>query len=169
MGHRDSSAQHGGHSGVCAAGRGAAETVAAPLIDQVNQINGIKREKRSAGAWVLLLFVRMYVVFLSPFFGCACKFYPSCSNYAYEAVARHGASKGAGLAIKRLLRCRPFTKGGYDPVPEILYGEDALQEPKSADVSGLEIASRPGAHRPTQPVVAETWSAAGTLGVERRL
>ena len=73
---------------------------------------------KSAGAYALLFLVRFYQIFLSPFFGGACKFQPSCSNYAYEAVARHGAWRGIVLAVKRLLRCRPFTMGGFDPVPE---------------------------------------------------
>ena len=47
-----------------------------------------------------------------------CKYYPSCSNYAQEAVQKHGARRGAWLALKRLGRCRPFVKGGFDPVPE---------------------------------------------------
>jgi hypothetical protein len=62
--------------------------------------------------------VRFYKIFLSPFLGGACKFYPSCSNYAYEAIARHGARRGIVLALKRLGRCRPFTQGGFDPVPD---------------------------------------------------
>jgi len=62
--------------------------------------------------------IRFYILLLSPFFGGACKFYPSCSNYAYEAIARHGAQRGCLLAMKRLLRCHPFKKGGFDPVPE---------------------------------------------------
>ncbi|HXX21176.1 MAG TPA: membrane protein insertion efficiency factor YidD [Candidatus Acidoferrum sp.] len=73
---------------------------------------------KSAGAFALLFLVRCYMVFLSPFFGGACKFHPSCSHYAYEAIARHGARRGVALAVKRLLRCRPFTMGGFDPVPE---------------------------------------------------
>jgi putative membrane protein insertion efficiency factor len=60
----------------------------------------------------------VYQVFLSPFFGGACKFYPSCSNYAYQAIARHGARRGFALAFGRLLRCRPHTTGGFDPVPD---------------------------------------------------
>jgi putative membrane protein insertion efficiency factor len=71
-----------------------------------------------AGKWVLLLLIRFYIVCLSPLFGGACKFYPSCSNYAWEAIERHGARRGAVLAVKRLLRCHPFTKGGVDLVPE---------------------------------------------------
>ncbi|HKV05258.1 MAG TPA: membrane protein insertion efficiency factor YidD [Candidatus Acidoferrales bacterium] len=81
---------------------------------------------KSAAAWLLLLFVRFYIVFLSPFFGGACRFHPSCSNYAHEAIARHGARRGAALAIWRLLRCNPFTKGGFDPVPEEFHGEAAI-------------------------------------------
>lgn len=76
----------------------------------------------SSGASLLLLLVRLYMVLLSPFFGGACKFYPSCSNHAYEAIARHGARRGVVLALKRLLRCRPFTKGGFDPVPDDVAG-----------------------------------------------
>ena len=73
---------------------------------------------RSAGAWVLLALIRMYQIFLSPFLGGACKYHPSCSRYAHEAVQKHGARRGAWLALKRLGRCRPFVKGGFDPVPE---------------------------------------------------
>jgi putative membrane protein insertion efficiency factor len=72
----------------------------------------------SVARWLLLLLVRFYQIFFSPFLGGACKFYPSCSRYAQEAIATHGARRGAWLALKRLLRCRPFTKGGFDPVPE---------------------------------------------------
>jgi uncharacterized protein len=72
----------------------------------------------SAARSALLVLIRVYMILLSPFFGGACKFEPSCSNYAYEAIARHGAGRGLVLAMKRLLRCRPFTVGGYDPVPE---------------------------------------------------
>jgi len=73
---------------------------------------------KSAAAWTLLLLVRCYIAFLSPIFGGACRFYPSCSNYAAEAIARHGARRGLSLAVRRLLRCNPFTKGGFDPVPD---------------------------------------------------
>ena len=75
---------------------------------------------RSLGAWILLAFLRFYIVCLSPVLGGACKFYPSCSNYAVEAVTKYGARRGFVLAAKRLLRCRPFTQGGFDPVPDDL-------------------------------------------------
>ncbi len=67
---------------------------------------------------LLLAAIRSYQVFLSPLMGAACKFHPSCSRYAAEAITRHGARRGAWLALRRLLRCRPFSPGGYDPVPE---------------------------------------------------
>jgi hypothetical protein len=79
----------------------------------------MKTKERSWGVWVSLALVQFYRTFLSHFFGGACKFYPSCSKYAQEAIARHGARHGIVLALKRLGRCRPFTKGGFDPVPEI--------------------------------------------------
>jgi len=62
--------------------------------------------------------VRAYQLLLGPFLGGACRFYPSCSNYAMQALERHGARRGAALAAKRLLRCHPFTQGGVDLVPE---------------------------------------------------
>ena len=68
--------------------------------------------------WLALFSVRIYQIFLGPFFGGACKFSPSCSRYAYEAIERFGARRGAWLAMKRVIRCRPFTQGGYDPVPD---------------------------------------------------
>jgi putative membrane protein insertion efficiency factor len=67
---------------------------------------------------VLLWMVRFYQQYLSPLKGGpTCRFYPSCSHYAYEAIERHGAIKGSYLALKRVLRCHPFHPGGYDPVP----------------------------------------------------
>ncbi|MBI1749485.1 MAG: membrane protein insertion efficiency factor YidD [Acidobacteria bacterium] len=69
-------------------------------------------------AAALLFAVRAYQALLGPFLGGACRFYPSCSNYAIEAIERHGARRGAALAVKRLLRCRPFSQGGVDLVPE---------------------------------------------------
>jgi putative membrane protein insertion efficiency factor len=86
------------------------------LADVKNDARGVGA--RSVGAWILLALIQLYKIFLSPFFGGACKYYPSCSNYAQEAVQKHGARRGAWLALKRLGRCRPFVKGGFDPVPE---------------------------------------------------
>ncbi len=67
--------------------------------------------------WVMLLLIRFYRRFISPLFPPTCRFYPSCSAYALEAVERHGAVRGGWLAVKRISRCHPFHPGGYDPVP----------------------------------------------------
>jgi hypothetical protein len=67
---------------------------------------------------VLLVLIKLYQWCLSPFFGGQCRFYPSCSAYAAEAIDTHGALKGTWLAILRLLRCHPWHPGGVDPVPK---------------------------------------------------
>lgn len=61
--------------------------------------------------------IRAYQLVLSPFIGNQCRFHPSCSNYALEAVEAYGALRGSWLAAKRLGRCHPFNPGGFDPVP----------------------------------------------------
>ena len=67
---------------------------------------------------LLLLAIRLYQLCLSPFVGGQCRFYPSCSVYAAEAVDAHGALRGGWLALRRLLRCHPWHPGGVDLVPE---------------------------------------------------
>ena len=67
---------------------------------------------------VLLAGVRGYQYLVSPMLGNNCRFYPSCSNYAREALERHGSLRGSWLAVRRLCRCQPFHPGGYDPVPD---------------------------------------------------
>jgi putative membrane protein insertion efficiency factor len=66
---------------------------------------------------VLLALIRGYQYLFRPLLGSNCRFYPSCSDYAREAVAKHGALKGSSLALRRILRCHPYHPGGYDPVP----------------------------------------------------
>jgi hypothetical protein len=66
---------------------------------------------------VLIGLIRFYQVFLSPFMGNQCRFTPTCSHFAKEAVQTHGAWKGAWLALRRIGRCHPWHPGGYDPVP----------------------------------------------------
>ena len=61
--------------------------------------------------------IRLYQIFISPFLGGNCRFTPTCSQYAIEAIEIHGAFKGCWLAVCRLGRCHPFHLGGYDPVP----------------------------------------------------
>lgn len=62
--------------------------------------------------------IRFYQLYLSPLKGPTCRFTPTCSEYARQAIMRHGPVRGLGLAIWRVLRCHPFTPGGYDPVPD---------------------------------------------------
>ena len=71
----------------------------------------------TAGARLSVALLDLYKRFLSPLLPRACRFEPTCSVYAREAIARHGFWRGAGLAGKRLLRCNPFHRGGLDPVP----------------------------------------------------
>ena len=68
-------------------------------------------------ARLLQFLIRAYQLLLSPFLGSHCRFTPSCSAYAVEAIEQHGALRGSWLAIKRIGRCHPFCDGGYDPVP----------------------------------------------------
>ena len=70
-----------------------------------------------AAARALLLLIEVYRVTLAPLIGGFCRYLPSCSVYAQEAIRRHGAGQGSRLAVRRLLRCHPFHRGGFDPVP----------------------------------------------------
>jgi putative membrane protein insertion efficiency factor len=136
MGHRDSSAQLGRDGEVLASG-GRVAGAAAPR----GETRAVGAAAKSLGAWTLLLLLRLYMMLLAPFVGGACKFYPSCSNYAYEAVARHGARRGSVLVIKRLLRCRPFTQGGFDPVPEELQGLRASPADDAEVAASIQLRS----------------------------
>ncbi|HIV36409.1 MAG TPA: membrane protein insertion efficiency factor YidD [Candidatus Gemmiger stercorigallinarum] len=68
--------------------------------------------------YLMLLLIRFYQKFISPLFLPCCRFYPTCSAYAFTAIERFGAIKGGYLALRRILKCHPFHPGGYDPVPE---------------------------------------------------
>ena len=68
---------------------------------------------------LLLFLIKIYKKFISPFFeffGVKCKYYPTCSEYAKQAIEKYGCLKGLLLSIKRIIRCNPFSKGGYDPL-----------------------------------------------------
>lgn len=67
---------------------------------------------------LILGLIRVYQWTLSPLLGNACRYYPSCSRYTYEAVQRFGSFRGSWMGFKRILRCNPWFEGGYDPVPE---------------------------------------------------
>jgi len=118
MGHCDSSTQLSRDAGVLSVASRPAETDASQHEGAAIAPRNPRESTKSFGKWSLLAFVQFYKIFFSPFLGGACKFYPSCSNYAQEAIELHGARRGAWLALKRLGRCRPFTKGGFDPVPD---------------------------------------------------
>jgi len=68
--------------------------------------------------WAMRAAIRGYQMLVAPVLPPSCRFLPSCSHYAGEAIARHGPWRGAGLAVRRLLRCHPWGGSGYDPVPD---------------------------------------------------
>ncbi len=77
--------------------------------------------------------IRIYQVTISPLSGPACRYAPTCSSYALLAIERHGALRGSWLTVRRLLRCRPGSPGGYDPVPTPRAG---ASDPLSAGATG---------------------------------
>ena len=116
MGHRNSSA--------ALSGTGAFRATAGGTRAPASQY---RSKSLSVTARVLLLAIRVYQTFFSALMPSACKFYPSCSKYAAIAVQLHGARHGSWLALKRLGRCHPFTRGGVDLVP------DAEEDPCGVD------------------------------------
>jgi putative membrane protein insertion efficiency factor len=79
-----------------------------------------------------LFFIQLYQKFISPLLGSNCKHYPSCSSYSAEAINKHGAAKGLVLSSFRLLRCNPWSYGGYDPVPK----QVQFKKPESFKIFG---------------------------------
>lgn len=76
-----------------------------------------RRARRSVVAWALIVIVHAYQSTFSRLMPGRCRFYPTCSQYAIEAMQTHGALRGGWLAVKRVGRCHPFHRGGLDPVP----------------------------------------------------
>lgn len=77
----------------------------------------IGRRITRAVVWLLILPIRFYQLAISPLLGPSCRFTPTCSEYAKQAIIKHGPLKGLCLAVRRLLRCHPWGPSGYDPVP----------------------------------------------------
>lgn len=97
----------------------------------------MRRTFRTAGAPARALFtglIRVYRVTLSGWFGGQCRFYPTCSHYAEEAIQVHGALKGSGLTLWRVLRCHPFGHGGIDAVPATKLYETVIPNPSERAV-----------------------------------
>jgi len=82
----------------------------------------------------LCLLIRAYQRAISPLFPPSCRFVPTCSAYAIEALSTHGSLKGSWLTLRRLLRCHPLCKGGYDPVPPKTAPAKGPQQPTSTQV-----------------------------------
>jgi uncharacterized protein len=143
MGHRHTPEEFGGARGVCGADGGFAASaekrvmhscaeapVASPdsslgaapaggASPAPTQVAAIRSEERSIPVRGALFALRFYKAYLSVLFAGSCRFEPTCSRYAYEAIERFGVARGIWLGLKRLLRCHPLSrKFGYDPVPE---------------------------------------------------
>jgi|SRR5690606_2641072 len=88
-----------------------------PVDDQTPPQRTPVRGVRAIPRLLLVGFVQSYQMFISPLLPSSCRYYPSCSTYAVEALERHGALRGGWLTVKRIARCHPFRPGGYDPVP----------------------------------------------------
>jgi uncharacterized protein len=92
-------------------------TDAAPAAE-LSRATDVSRPTLGPVAWCLSGLVRLYQLVVSPWLGPSCRFEPSCSAYALEALQQHGGLGGSWLIVRRLARCQPFCTGGYDPVPE---------------------------------------------------
>lgn len=79
---------------------------------------------------LLRALVRAYQFLLSPWIGGACRYWPTCSDYALEALERHGSVAGSWLTLRRLARCHPYGRGGVDPVPEHLHWRCRCAQPR---------------------------------------
>lgn len=87
------------------------------MVSSHGSRDGAARAPRRMGVALLRAPIRFYQLAISPLLPPACRYYPTCSNYALEAIEKYGAAKGGWLAVRRILRCHPFRAGGYDPVP----------------------------------------------------
>jgi len=111
LGHPGESARVGGEGSIPDPGRGGFAAFPAPACSR--SFPGVARQVK----FMTLGLIRFYQACLSPTLPSSCRFYPSCSEYAYEAVEKWGTRRGIRLALGRLMRCRPFGPHGIDPVP----------------------------------------------------
>lgn len=117
-----------------------------PRSDEARLWPGTTRANTSVGVRMALFALRCYKAYLSALFAGACRFDPTCSQYAYQAIERFGILRGVWLGAKRLARCHPFSgRFGYDPVPETLtenFSEDARQEMKPNHAAAKQAIDR---------------------------
>ena len=109
--------------------------------------------------YLLIGLLKLYRLVISPLYGNVCRYYPSCSAYALRAVEVHGAVKGSYLAGRRLLRCHPWTAGGYDPVPGT---------PEFDEEARLQAAAAAGADRSTPSMLSVATKTRVTMTCRRR-
>ncbi|NCC24795.1 MAG: membrane protein insertion efficiency factor YidD [Deltaproteobacteria bacterium] len=96
---------------------------------------------------VLVFLLRLYRTFVSPLYPPCCRYVPTCSEYAVEAVRMHGCLTGMSLALTRIMRCHPLGGSGYDPVPPPRSQSAAVYEASSLDVEQTDLAINPNEHR----------------------
>jgi putative membrane protein insertion efficiency factor len=89
------------------------------MANDLIEIKNVRKKAPSIVAKSFLLLVNFYRYAISPLFPSRCRYYPTCSAYAHEAIVKHGAWTGGKLSIKRILRCHPWASHGLDPVPEL--------------------------------------------------
>lgn len=112
----------------------------------MTQASDQRQRRLSAAGWVLVGLLTVYRRFVSPLLGPRCRFYPSCSAYALEAVQLHGAVRGSWLAARRLSRCHPFHRGGLDFVPGSAGARQAADESRDGSAeSSSDVADCVGA------------------------
>ena len=102
---------------------------------------------RDLPATVLVGMIRVYQMVISPMTGPTCKYYPSCSHYAVQAIRTHGALRGTGLALWRILRCNPWSLGGVDDVPPARPRRTALTKDDDAPPAGAQADAATHAHQ----------------------
>ena len=102
----------------------------------MTSVRSLFRALGAPSRWLLIGLIRVYRATLSGWLGGQCRFAPSCSAYAEEAIRTHGAVRGAGLSLWRILRCNPFGRGGVEPVPAAHSYEDVIPQRSTRGVSG---------------------------------